>query len=486
MRISAAFLLTLALLVVSCKKQETTTWQGVSYDLVSTSETPFPMSDVQVPVFPDRNFVITDYGARPLPPGGYPTSADSARIIRTNSQAVARAMDVCSSAGGGHVVVPKGEWLMGIIRFNSSCDLHLSEGAEIIFSANPDDYLPEDMTTFEGVECYNYHSLIYAWRQTNIGISGTGTLRAQMSVWEKWFEPSPEHGRALQTLDRWGTFNYTFYLRNMSGYTFKLSPPLIQFYQCSNILLEDFKIRQSPHWSIHLFGCEEGVARRLDLSALGRKNDGIDLEMTRRFVVEDCTFNQGGDAISIKSGRVCETWNSPSSSRNIVIRRCVAKRGKALLSIGEEISHGVHNIYMHDCKATGEVGDLLSIRTNSRQFSNVDSILVEKCEAASLQRVFAIDSDVWGDWRGFMTSKKDTFAVISGITMRDVTCRRAVALIDINGDKNKPVRDITIQNVHADSVMSFISHTANVEDYKASDIHHTWLGNSAQPPIRPQ
>ena len=470
------FLISLAFLAVSCKKDEVV-WQGITYEPVLADESPYHMSSVMVPVFPDRYFKISDYGARPMPKGGYESAIDSARIIRANSQAIERAMKACSYSGGGHVVVPKGEWLTGIVVFSSNCDLYLSEDAELVFSGNPDDYLPEHMTTYEGVECYNYRPLIYAWRETNVGISGTGTIRPLMSVWDNWFEPTPAHYKALQILDRWGTFHYTFYLRNITNPAFRLSPPFIQFYQCTNIVLQDFKIRQSPHWAIHLFGCEEAVVRRLDVSAQGRKNDGIDLEMSRYVVVEDCVFDQGGDAISIKSGRVLENWNTPDAARYILIRRCEAKRGKAFLSIGEEISHGAHNIYMYDCKATGQLDDFFFVKTNKRQGSVVDSITVERCEAAALKRVFALESDVWGDWRDVSSSGKDTVASIGGISMCDFKCRSAVGLVDVDGPAQQHVSNITIQNIHADSLASFTTRINNADNVTIDSLTYGWFGN---------
>lgn len=480
MKYLSTLLLSLAILAVSCK-QETVVWQGISYEPIVTDETPFLMSDVVVPIFPDRYFKITDYGARPLPEGGYESAADSARIIRTNSQAVDRAMKACSASGGGHVIVPNGEWLIGNITFSSDCDLNLSDGAELVFSSNPDDYLPEHMTTYEGIECYNYRPLIYAWRQTNISISGKGTIRPLMSVWDDWFEPTPDHYKGLQILDRWGTFNYTFYQRSISSRTFKLSPPLIQFYQCTNVILQDFKVRQSPHWTIHLFGCESGLVRRLDVSARGSKNDGIDVEMSRFIVIEDCVFDQGGDVISIKSGRVRETWNNPSASRYILIRRCEAKHGKAFLSIGEEVSHGAHFICMHDCKATGKLDEFLFVKTNKRQGSYVDSIYVQNCEAAAVNRVFALEDDVWGDWRDVSSSGKDTVATIGGITMRDVKCRSAVGLVDIHGPALQHVHNITVQNVHADSLASFVTRINNADEVKTSDLTYNWFGHLPLP-----
>lgn len=50
---------------------------------------------------------------------------------------------------------------------------------------------------------------------------------------------------------------------------------------------------------MHIYLCEGGIARNLDVNAHGHNNDGIDLEMTRNFLVENCVFDQGDDAVVI-------------------------------------------------------------------------------------------------------------------------------------------------------------------------------------------
>lgn len=488
MKYLLAFLLTFAALTISCKKEKDV-WLGTTYETLSVSEAPFHMKDIQVPIFPNREFSITNYGAIPLPVdgSGFPTSLDSARVIRVNAKSFEMAMEDCCNSGGGHVVVPKGEWLTGAIKFQSNCDLFLSEGSVLVFSGKPDDYVLDENGSWEGIECFNYCPLILARQCYNIAISGTGTLKPIMTEWVKWFEPTPDFQKALQILDRWGSYGEKFFLRQISGYKYRLRPQLILFYKCNDVLLQDFKVRESPHWAIHFFGCDQGVVRRLNVSALGRRCDGIALEMSHSFVIEDCIFDQGGDAVSIKSGRVFETWNFPESSHDIMIRRCEAKRCKALLSIGEEISHGVHNIYMYDCKATGDADDLLSIRTNRRQGSEVFGITVERCEANTLQRILGIDTDVYGDWRNSSSAIKDSScATISDINLHNVKCHRTVTIVDINGDERKPVSDINVNNVHVDSITSFVEHTINVKDYAAANIEYSWLGRSSILPVRPQ
>jgi len=481
MKFFTAILFSLALLAVSCK-ETATVWQGITYESVSTSEAPFPMSDVQVPVFPDRTYTITDYGARPLPAdsSGYPAAIDSSRIIRMNTQAFLRAMEDCSEAGGGHVVVPKGQWLTGPVQFRSNCDLYLSEGSVLVFSGRPDDFLPEVVSAWEGIQCMNYSPMIYALQCENIGISGTGMLRPIMTEWRKWFDNTPDHLKALQTLYKWGAFDEVFYNRNISGHAYKMRPPLIQFVVCTNIILQDFKIRESPFWSIHMYRCQEGAARRLDVYAQGSKNEGIDLEMTRRFVIEDCTFDQGDDAVAIKAGRNQEGWRVNQSSGDILIRNCTVKKGNVMLGIGTEVSSGIQNVYIHDCRATGYVDNLFYIKTNRRRGAYVDNIIMERCEARTMQRALAIDTDVMYEWRDIAQTLKDTVTAISNITMRDIKINKVIGLIDLNGDKDLPLKNVTVSKVQVDSVSSFVSHVENVEGYKEDSIKYKWYGRTRE------
>ena len=113
------------------------------------------------------DFSIADYGAK----------SDGSKC----SAAFKAAFAAAEKAGGGRVVVPAGTWVSGAIHLKSNCELHLSEGAEIVFTQNPDDYLPAVHTSWEGMECWNYSPLVYAYCCTNIAITGKGTLRGLRS-----------------------------------------------------------------------------------------------------------------------------------------------------------------------------------------------------------------------------------------------------------------------------------------------------------------
>lgn len=427
-------------------------------------EAPFAMPDIHVFQFPDRDFPITNYGAKQK------GQASDRLCIAANRAAFAEAMKACNAAGGGRVVVPKGEWPTGPIHFRSQCNLYLAEGAKVVFSSDPNDYLPAVEVSWEGLECMNYSPLVYAYQCEDIAITGRGTLTPDMTTWKQWFSRPKPHMAALAKLYDWGTFGKPVAERNMTTGDDHLRPHLIHFNQCKNVLLDSFKIRQSPFWTIHLYRCEGGVARNLDVYAHGHNNDGIDLEMTQNFLVENCTFDQGDDGVVIKSGRNHDAWRIGRPTQNVVIRYCHVRNAHGLLVIGSEISGGIRNVYMHDCDVDGRVLNLFYLKTNRRRGAFLENITMERVKANDMQRAFAIDTDVLYQWKNLVPTYKDTVTAIRNITMRGVTCKTADGVVQINGDKDLPVQNVLIQDVKVDTVRKFTIEKENVQGLKLKNI----------------
>lgn len=124
-------------------------------------------------MFPKRDFDITRYGA----------AGDGNKDC---SDALLRAIDACSRAGGGRIIVPDGDFLTGPIQLRSIVNLHISKGATLRFVLDPHLYLPAVYTRWEGVECMSYSPPIYAYEQENIAVTGAGILDGQASN-EHWW-----------------------------------------------------------------------------------------------------------------------------------------------------------------------------------------------------------------------------------------------------------------------------------------------------------
>jgi len=133
------------------------------------------LSQIIPPTFPIQDFNIIDYGA--VGDG----KTDCTDAFRT-------AILECHASGGGHVIVPEGIYLTGAIHLKSNVNMHVTKNATILFSRNPQKYLPVVYTRFEGVECINYSPLVYAYEEENIAITGSGALDGQAGTdaWWPW------------------------------------------------------------------------------------------------------------------------------------------------------------------------------------------------------------------------------------------------------------------------------------------------------------
>lgn len=420
-------------------------------------DAPFAMPDVSEYVFPTKDFNIKKYGAK----------ADG----RTDcTKAIAKAVAACAKAGGGRVLVPEGTWITGPVHLRSNVNLHLAEGAVLSFVDRPEAYLPAVKTSWEGIECYNYSPLVYAFECENVAITGKGTLKPQMDFWRKWFKRPEAHMQASRQLYAMASTDVPVEDRQMARGENNMRPQLIQFNRCKNVLLDGFKVRESPFWTIHLFMCENGIARNLDVYAHGHNNDGIDIEMTRNVLVENCTFDQGDDAVVIKSGRNRDAWRTAMPSENIVVRNCRIVHGHAVLGIGSEMSGGVRNVYMHDCDVPASVLQVLQIKTNERRGGFIENIYLDGVQTEDARRIVAIYTDVMYQWRSIVPTFETQITRIGNINVSNIKAKNTDGILELRGDARRPVKGVTVKNVSVERVNHFLCLVENVIDLSTDNI----------------
>lgn len=393
---------------------------------------------IKPPVFAHRDFDVTRYGAAA---GG---EADCTEAIRT-------AIDACSKAGGGRVIVPAGAFLTGAIHLKSNVNLHVSEGGILLFSRDPKHYLPLVTTRFEGMECMNYSPFIYAYGQTNVGVSGAGVLDGQADCdhwwpWKGlascgWRKGDPNQAKARASLIDAVEKDAPVSNRVFGEGGF-LRPNFIQLYRCTDVLIEGVKIRNSPMWEVHPVLCRNVTVRNLEISTHGPNNDGCNPECSSDVLIDSCTFDTGDDCIAIKSGRNRDGRRIGVPSENIVIRGCHMKDGHGGVSIGSEVSGGVRNVYAFDCNMDSpNLERALRIKTNSYRGGAVENIVFRNVNIGQVKNdIVQIDfSYEEGEGGPFNP-------VVRNIEIRDVTCARSGRGLYLRGYAAAPIRDVRVIN----------------------------------------
>ncbi len=298
--------------------------------------------------FPKVDFPITRFGAR-------------AQAGHDNGPAIAAAIAAAHAAGGGRVVVPSGMWESGPIHLKSNVNLHIEADATIRFSTNPADY-PIVFTRWEGIELMNYSPLVYAYGQTNVALTGSGTLDGQADAahWWSWKGPwggTVDHGWKEGMPDQRPARAKLFAMaeanvppaQRIFGEGHYLRPAFVQFYACDRVLIEGVKLRRSPFWQVHPVLCRNVIVRGLDIHGLGPNNDGCDPESVDMMLIENCTFETGDDCIAVNSGRNADGRRLATPSQNILIRNCHMKEGHGGVVVGSQISGGANHIYAERC-----------------------------------------------------------------------------------------------------------------------------------------
>ncbi len=291
------------------------------------------VASVRRPFVPRRFFPVTRFGA----------VADGTTDC---TQAFAAAIAACSRAGGGHVIVPAGQFLTGAIHLLSDVDLHLEADSTILFSQDPNAYLPVVFTRWQGIELMNYSPPIYSYGQRNIAITGSGTLNGQAdaSHWWNWKSLETPDFTLLETMAD-GNVPVS---QRVFGPGHYLPPQMIQPFLTDTVLIQGVTIINSPFWHLNPNLCQNVTVEGVSISSSGPNTDGCDPESCNGVVIDGVTFNTGDDCIAIKSGRDADGRRVNVPSQNLVIQNCTFAGGHGGITIGSEMTGGVKNVYARD------------------------------------------------------------------------------------------------------------------------------------------
>lgn len=420
------------------------------------------LNNIHPPQFAQKDFLISDFQAV----GDGQTDC---------TEAFRQAIETCSGAGGGRVVVPEGIYLTGAIHLKSNVNLHIAENATILFSQDTRHYLPVVYTRFEGVECMNYSPFIYAFEQSNIAITGRGTLdgQADEETWWPWALPGvcPIQKKDRDNLFHMGDENVPVEQR-VFGEGHFIRPNFIQFYRCKNILIEDVSIRRSPMWEIHPVLCENVTVRGVDIMSHGPNNDGCNPESSKNVLIKNCHFDTGDDCIAIKSGRNGDGRRINTPSENIIIQDCTMKDGHGGVVLGSEITGGCRNVYAENCTMDSpNLERALRIKTNSLRGGIVENIYMRNVRIGQVSdAILRVNFNYENGDAGQYTP------VVRNIYMKHIISQKSNYVLMLDGYERSPITHVQLDSCNFEGVSygNVLNHTDRIE------LNHVWINGQLQ------
>ena len=337
--------------------------------------------------------------------------------------AIQKALDQCGIQGGGTVSVPPGVYLTGTICLHSHTRLEIRKGA--VLKAIPDrtcynraDFTPQNIASVR--EKTDGSHLIAAVNVEDIAISGGGVIDGNR---EAFFDPEK-------------------YTRD----TFPGLRPAQMLYFCEsvNITLQDIQLRNAAYWSCFFHGCREIMVSCVRIRT-GRQDwngDGLDIDCCTNVIVTGCDIDTSDDCIAIRANGK-KLLNSPAETAQVMVSNCILRSDQAAVRFG--VGSGtirectLDNLCISDCT--------LGITIHGHYSHSQDTGLVIR--DIQISNVFIRSRLIpfcIMEHYALMPQESGTGADISNITIRNLRGYAAGTAV-IQGDRDRKVRNITLQNV---------------------------------------
>jgi polygalacturonase len=359
--------------------------------------------------------------------------------------AIQAAIDACSKAGGGTVVVPPGVYLTGPLFLKSHIVFEVVAGATLLGSATFSDY-PTLAGRWEGLDRTIFASLLTGTDLENVTIQGRGTLDGQGQVWWDAFRKTMALRRQMNLMEREP--------ENPPGSP--LAWPrarMINLYRSKNIVIRDLTIVNSPSWNIHPVDCENVLIDGVSIvnPKLSPNTDGIDPESCRNVRISNCYISTGDDCIVIKSGYKYIADHPFGVCENIAVTNCVFGFGHAGVGIGSETAGGVRNVSASNCVCDGTVRGLY-IKSARGRGNVIEDIRATNWVMRNLEQEPVMVTLVYqaSDPKKPMPVDATT-PTVRNIYFSGVTARTSKRAISIQGLAESPIQNVYLRDIVVES-----------------------------------
>ena len=283
---------------------------------------------------------------------------------KTNdAKAIQKAIDECSAAGGGQVLVPSGHtFLTGPFNLKSFVNLHVEAGAKIL--ASPD----ESIYTESAFRSNKGEGTIWIGGEhiQQVSITGTGVI----------------DGNGISFMGEELEDSYVLKPFNVVD----PRPHLLTLIDGRKINIDGVTFQNSAYWTVHLVGCNDVSISNITLlnSIKIRNSDGIDLDHSKNVRITNCYIESGDDCICLKNRREYEEYGA---CENIVISNCTMTSSSCAIKIGSENMDRISHVLINNC----------NIRNSNRGIGiqNRDEGTVNDVIFSNLLIESHLFSDVW-------------------------------------------------------------------------------------------
>ena len=234
--------------------------------------------------------------------------------VRKDTEAIQKAIDVCTEAGGGRVVLSGGVYLSAPLELRSGVDLHIEADATLLASPDIEDYPDRtDVRHYlsEAMPRFRNASFLFADEAENIAISGRGKIDVNGQYHIRRIPDEAYRG------GRW--YERIYPLR-------KTLPRVVFLAGCKFVSVTDISLVNQPAaWGFWIHDCDYVTFDRCKIISDLRfpNNDGIHINCSRDVSVSNCFIEAGDDALVVRANSRSLRENKPCE--RVVVTNCTLK-----------------------------------------------------------------------------------------------------------------------------------------------------------------
>jgi hypothetical protein len=343
--------------------------------------------------------------------------------ICNDTAAIQKAIDECSKAGGGKVILPENKsFLIGGIILKSDVELHLEKNSllkgngreeEYIFRPGPFERLKND-TPISG--------LIFSKNCTNIKITGEGSIDGNYKAFILDKHEDETH------------LSFYKYPRPMTVY----------FEGCKNVTLSDITIQNAPFWTVHLVGCSENNIRGVKIYNEMRmpNTDGLDIDRCKNTIIRDCTIITGDDAICPKC---TEETAQYGDCENLLVENCTLVSASSAIKFGSSSFGNFRNCLFNNITIKDSNRGLAF---QLRDTHNAENIMFKNINISTKRYSYAW----WGRGEAIYVTcvtREDGMVIgkIKNVVFENINCETENGIF-IYSDVPDSIEEITLRNIN--------------------------------------
>lgn len=253
-----------------------------------------------------------------------------------DTAALQKALNAAAADGGATVIVQPGVYLSGSLFIKSHTRLVLDKGATILGTTQKSAY-PRVETRAAGINMRWPAALVNVAGQTDVSIEGPGTIDGNGEPWwhDFWSQLPAYKSRGL----RWA-LDYDVQ-----------RPELLRIYKSSSVHIGNgLLLKRSAFWTLHICYSThvtvDGVTIRDNPpdGARGPSTDGVDIDSSKRILVEKVDIENNDDGICLKAGMNADGLRVDRPTEDVVIRDSIIRQGISGIAIGSDTAGGFKNI----------------------------------------------------------------------------------------------------------------------------------------------